>query len=113
MAMYEGLIEDVPRANAWFGHINFTLGVYLDCKWHQFRYCICISEVDQHAAWCSLEPPPLKEEEDKPRKPGGELAENAPESKAGDDAPPVQKAPPLKKKYGNPRYLTQLVRHRF
>jgi hypothetical protein len=47
-----------PKQLDWYGIINFTLAVFLDCKWHKYKYSIHISEKDEHAVWRSVTPEP-------------------------------------------------------
>jgi len=95
--------EPEPQPD-WYGVINFTLAVYLDCKWHQYKYSIGISEEYERkqAKWSSKTPDPEttvpKPSESKPAdKPKPEV--KPPEPKPAEEPPPEGDKP--KKKIGN------------
>lgn len=95
---FQKIFGDPEPQPDWFGVINFTLAVYLDCKWHQYKYSIEISEEFERkqAKWCSITPDPEKtvaKPSAEPR-PGDKPSESKPAGKPK----PVEEPPPEGKK---------------
>lgn len=70
--------------------------MFLDCKWHKYKYSVHISEEDEHAVWRSVTPEPEKPK----NKPKDDKPEKPPEPNPTEEPPPEAETP--KKKYGEP-----------
>lgn len=107
----------------WYGVLNFTLAVYLDCKWHQYKYAIEIAEDYEKKIpkWTSKTPDPAKTVVPKPaesksavkpaeaaKPPEVKPVEKPPEPKPAEEPPPEGEKP--KKKIGN---VTEMLVTRF
>lgn len=109
---FQKIFGDPEPQPDWYGVINFTLAVYLDCKWHQYKYSIEISEEYERKQprWCSKTPDPRttvgkpsaeSKPDDKPSesKPAEtKPADKPPDPKPAEDSPPEGEKP--KKKIG-------------
>jgi heme-binding NEAT domain protein len=91
---FQKIFGPEPKQLDWYGIINFTLAVFLDCKWHKYKYSIHISEKDEHAVWRSVTPEPEKPE----NKPKDDKTEKPSEPNPTEEPPPEGETP--KKKYG-------------
>ena len=87
---------DSGEPGDWYGVINFTVAINLDCKWHKYRYSIWISEEEKQAVWCRVTPEPEKPKS--PPKTGDKPPEKPPEPKPPEESPPEGEKP--KKTYG-------------
>ncbi|KAG0575332.1 hypothetical protein KC19_VG337600 [Ceratodon purpureus] len=89
---FQKIFGPQPKELDWYGIINFTLAVFLDCKWHKYKYSIRVCEKDEQAVWCSVTPEPEKP------KAGEKPLEKPAEAKRVEEPPPDGEKP--KKKIG-------------
>lgn len=106
---FEKIFGDPKPEPDWYGVLNFTLAVYLDCKWHQYKYAIEIAEDYENKIpkWSSKTPDPAKTVVPKPAESKSAVKTavavrppepKPPEPKPAEEPPPEGEKP--KKKIG-------------
>lgn len=95
---FEKIFGDPKPEPDWYGVLNFTLAVYLDCKWHQYKYAIEIAEDYENKIpkWSSKTPDPAKAVVPKPAE-SKSAVKTAEAVKTPAEEPPPEGEKPKKK----------------